>query len=312
MKKLVYNLRIFTVLFLLLGLSSCDALLDDELTDYGTGPNFVGFADTELTLSAVTDGESYERIIPIAIIGPSVPSIDGPVTVTVSVAPSSTAVEGTHFVLDQTTVTLTPSESEDDLYIGELPITILTEGIQAPLEEAPVLVLNLNSVESEDDVVINDKAEVAAVTLAYACPYSIEDYAGTYIATTDEFGIYIGETTPFEVVVGPGENQITLVNFANHPEEYDLVINVDPATGALTIPKQEALNYNNFGATQYGVLSMEGTGYSMAANGFCIGEFGYRARYTVAAGSFGNFRLAFEKLPEEGGEETGDGDTTEE
>ena len=132
---------------------------------------------------------------------------------------------------------------------------------------------------------INEKTQSTG-DLGYACPFSIDDYAGMYVATTDEFGIYLSNVVPFEVIVGPGENQITLVDVAAHPEMYDIVVDVDPATGDLTVPKQPALNYNNFGATQYGELRWEGTGSSGTAGGFCIGELSITAAYTVETGRF--------------------------
>lgn len=312
MKRIFNKLKYITVAVLVLGLSGCDALLDDEVTDFGTGPNFVGFASSAMTLAAVTDGSEYQMEVPLRIIGPTVPGLDSEVTVDITVDPSSTAIEGTHFSLPSTTVTLTPSSSQEDVFTGSMPITILTEGLVAPLDETPVLVLNMTNLSTSENVVINDKRETTSINLAYACPFDINDFAGTYIATTDEFEIYLGETKPFEVVVGPGENQLTLVNFAAHPEEYDLVVDVDPATGEITVPKQVALNYNNFGATQYGELSMEGSGTSAAGSGFCIGTFEFSAAYTVAAGSFGNFQLVFERVvpdTEEGGET--DGEETE-
>src|SRR5690606_6902100 len=191
--------------------------------------------------------------------------------------------------------TLTLSPDGSDLYEGNLPITILTDGVDTPVNVAPVLKLSITQVTSEGNVVINDKTENVSATIAYTCPFDIADYAGTYLATTDAFGIYIAETLPFEVVVGPGENQITLVNVAGHPEEIDVVVDVDPSNGNLTVPRQPVLNYNNFGATQYGILSWEGSGTSNPSPGFCVGVLDLTNGYFVSAGTFGQFRTVFEK-----------------
>ncbi|TLP75645.1 hypothetical protein [Maribacter sp. ACAM166] len=116
------------------------------------------------------------------------------------------------------------------------------------------------------------------------------------MATTDEFGIYISQAEAFEVVTGPGTNQVTLVNVAAHPEAFDVVVDIDPVTGGVTVPKQVALNYNNFGSTQYGDLSWEASGGSSGSTpGNCIGIIDFTATYTVGAGSFGTFRTVFEK-----------------
>ena len=294
-------------LLLMFSISSCEPVIDEDATDFGTGPNLVGFAAPNITVSAVADGGEYTKNIPVRIIGPRVGQMNDEVTVEIAIAEGSTAEEGLHFMLPSTTVTLNTSEDNGDVYEGTLPITVITEGVEAPLQENPILKLVITDVSSDAPIVVNDKTENVSVNLKYRCPFDISQYAGTFIATTDEFGIYLGEPQPFEVVVGPGENQITLVNLADHPEEYDLVVDVDPETGALTIPKQVALNYNNFGATQYGELSMEGTGYSDPGAGACIGEFGYTAAYTVGAGSFGQFGLAFERV-----QDTAEGEETEE
>lgn len=296
----------------MLSAGSCDAILEEDITDYGQGPNFVGFSSASLTLGAETNGEEVQTTVPIRIIGPSVPQINDEVTVTVSVDPSSTAVEGVHYRLDSNTVTLNPVEGEADVFQGGIPITILTEGLEAPLDATPVLVLNMTDAETSANVVINDKTETTTISLAYACPFDIKNYEGTFIATTDEFGIYLGATQPFEVVSGPGENQITLINPAAHPEEYDLVIDVDPSNGNLTIERQPFLNYNNFGATQYGELRIEGTGTSGASGGECIGNFGFDTGYFVDAGTFGTYGMEFERVADDSGDEDEDEDQTEE
>lgn len=277
----------------LCGLTMSSCLLDDEKTDFGQGANLVGFANSSLTVRAQASGDEVSSQIPIRVIGPTVKDFRGDITVTVEVDPTSTAVEGVNFRLDSNTLTLTPNGG--DLYEGNLPITILTDGIATPVDVAPVLKLSITQLSSEGNVVINGKTKNVSASIAYTCPFNIADYEGTYMATTDEFGIYIAQTVPFEVIAGPGENQITLVNVAAHPEAYDVVVDVDPETGNLTIPRQAVLNYNHFGATQYGVLSWEGSGTSGPTPGFCAGILDVTNGYFVSAGTFGQFRTVFEK-----------------
>lgn len=273
-------------------LSSC--LLDDTKTDFGKGSNFVGFASPTAIVSAVATGGEVNTTLPVQILGPSVNKLEGDITVNVNIDPSSTAVEGTNFRLTTNTITLSPAG--EDLYTGEFPITIITEGIETPyVGDSPVIVLNVTEIGTTENVLINDKTKQVRATIAYSCPFAIEDYEGIYLATTDEFGIYIGQPAPFEVVAGPGENQITLINVAAHPEAYDVVIDVNPANGNLTIPRQPVLNYNNFGVTQYGELSWEGTGTSTTISGACIGVLEMTNGYFVAAGTFGQYKTVFTK-----------------
>lgn len=291
MKNRFINFRLVLVALLCSCLlSSC--LLDDDVRDFGQGANLVGFENSTYSLKVNATGEDILTEVPVKIIGPSVAKVKGPVTVTFSVDPSSTAVEGVNFILNSNSFVLTPDGSDD--FTGNLPITIITSGIQPPLDQDPVLNLTIDSI-ANSDLVINDKTSKIAVTIGYECPFNINDYAGTYETTTDEFGVYIGEPKPFEVVAGPGENQITLVNFAAHPEMYDLVIDVDPTNGNLTIPKQEALNTNNIGDSS-GVLSIEGSGSSGSASGNCIDHLQFTGIYSVAADSLGSFALGFDKI----------------
>lgn len=298
MKNIINKLKIVTIALLAISVSSCDKVLDDDLTDFGTGTNFVGFTGSSYNLAVVADGSAVSTGIPVVIDGPSVPKINSDITVTFSVDPSSTAVEGVNYTLNSNTFTLSPDDG--DSFAGSLPITIITEGITPPLAKAPTLNLTITDISNGENLVINDKSQSVAVSINYSCAFDISNYEGTYIATTDEFGIYINGPQAFQVVAGPGDNQITLVDVAAHPEMYDVVVDVDPATGALTVPNQTLLNYNNFGATQYGELSLEGGGPSGVGSGFCIGEIQITALYTVGAGSFGEFTLVFEKTAEPG------------
>ena len=181
MKKILNRLPYMAAFLLMFSVSSCEPVIDDDVTDFGTGPNLVGFAGSSLTLNAEADGEEHLRVVPITILGPSVAEVDSDVTVNIAVDPNSTAVEGEHFLLPSSTVVLSPQESEGDIYSNDLPITILTEGVEPPLEEAPVLILNITEINTSDNVLLNDKRETTEVSINYLCPSNL---AGTYSVTT--------------------------------------------------------------------------------------------------------------------------------
>ncbi|RAV28586.1 hypothetical protein [Sinomicrobium soli] len=294
MKNIYKYIYIIASIPLLL-LGSCDALLDQDKTDFGKGPNFVGFQNTGSSVSILVTGAEVNIAVPVDVVGPSVSKLSQNIEVTFEVIDSlTTAVEGVNYRLESNAITLTPNDW-GDLYTAELPITIITEGIEVPLEgDAPVIGLSVTGISSEDGVMINQKSVVTEVSLAYSCPFDINDYAGTYLATTDEFGIYISDPVPFEVEVGPGDNQITLVNVAAHPEAYDVVVDIDPENGNLSIERQPVLNSNNIGYT-YGELRWDGTGTSIPSPGHCVGVLDIAPNFTVDAGSFGPFRIVFEK-----------------
>ncbi len=152
-------------------------LVEDE-TRYDLnddGPNLAGFEQARTSLSFVSDGSEYNFTVRMKVVGPRLADIQSPVTVTVAADPSSTAIEGTHFRIDQPNLTLDPNNN----LLGLFPITILTSGIEAPLDVAPVLVLNVTDASGDPSVLNNGKT--IQITLNYGCSSDLE---GTYDVTT--------------------------------------------------------------------------------------------------------------------------------
>lgn len=177
MKRSSYILR--SASYLLIGaLFTVVACSDDEtLNDQIEGsPNLAGFHTGAQSLSAVSNGEQYDFTVPVKVFGPTASELDGAVTVKISVDESSTAIEGTHYLLNTNEVTL----SEDGDFLGNLPITVLTEGIDAPLAENPKLVLNIQEVTGNGRVVAS--AKPITLNFFYLC-YS--DLSGTYSVSID-------------------------------------------------------------------------------------------------------------------------------
>lgn len=170
------NLKFVFIVVCTLLVSSC--LVDDDIVrDYGNGPNLVGFQSTSMDFSVeVNEGESSKGI-PIRLIGPSVFEQTEDVTVEISVGPGSTAQEDVHYHLESNTVQLNVPGGTD-VVEGELPITILTEGINAPLDSNPVLNLTITSVTSDANVVINQKTATTSVSIEYVSPED-EDTEGS-------------------------------------------------------------------------------------------------------------------------------------
>jgi hypothetical protein len=176
------------ILILILGIgmfNSC--LIDDETTlDLnGEGPNLGGFELARTSLSAIADGEEYNFDLKVKVFGPTSMDITQNVTLTIAADPSSTAKAGTHYRIDNPTITLSPGQN----LLGLFKITMLTEGIQTPLAKSPVLVLNVTQATG-DPMVINSGKPIS-VTLNYACPSFLE---GDYEVTTEYTG-YDGTVT---------------------------------------------------------------------------------------------------------------------
>ena len=164
------------ILILVLSLGVFNSCLVDDTTRYDLnddGPNLAGFADARTAFSFVSDGNEYVFTVRMRLIGPTSMDVTDDIVVTIDNDASSTAVEGTHFRLDSPTMTLKKSDN----YLGLMPITILTEGIVAPLATAPVLVLKVVSATGAENVLNNGKT--LEITLNYGC---FSDLAGTYNA----------------------------------------------------------------------------------------------------------------------------------
>src|SRR5690606_6242097 len=140
------------------------------------GPNLAGFHTATQALSGIADGTEYDFTVPVKVFGPSVNDLQGSVTVRFAVDPSSTAVEGTHFRIDNKELTL----SKEGDFLGVLPVTLLTEGIVAPLPVNPEVILRVEEVTGNGRVIASGKPIV--LNLFYLCPHQI---AGTYSVTID-------------------------------------------------------------------------------------------------------------------------------
>jgi hypothetical protein len=167
------------IFILVLSLGALNSCLVDQSTRYDAnddGPNLAGFADARTAFSFVSDGNEYGFTVRMKLIGPTSMDVTGDIVVTVAADESSTAIANTHFRLPSTTITL----KKADNYLALFPVTILTEGISAPLAKAPVLVLRVVSATGAENVINNGKK--LEITLNYGC---FSNLAGPYTLTID-------------------------------------------------------------------------------------------------------------------------------
>jgi hypothetical protein len=166
MRKLSY---LFIVVFSMTMLTSCwEDTADYELNDDGF--NVVGFANASENLAVIPDGNEYPFQIKIKAIGPTVMELTEDITVTFSAADGSTAIEGTHYRIDDASVTLTKANN----YLGKVNITMLTAGIEPPLASAPVLLMVTDATGSAS---VTGTGKPVKVVFSYAC---FSNLAGTY------------------------------------------------------------------------------------------------------------------------------------
>tara|TARA_B110000967_G_C18897979_1_gene572209 strand:+ start:4511 stop:5353 length:843 start_codon:yes stop_codon:yes gene_type:complete len=169
------NIIKITFLFLLsLSLTSCLVDDTDPTGEFNLGPNVVGFTSSTMGFSGVANGDEYQSAINFEVKGPTSSEYTAPINAIISVDPASTAVEGVNFRLDSSTITLEANGN----YTGSLPITLITEGIVAPLAESPVLILSVTSADGETNLLPNGIK--LTVTLNYLC---FSNLAGEYDVT---------------------------------------------------------------------------------------------------------------------------------
>ncbi len=154
--------------------NSC--LVDDEsnidLNDDGF--NVSGFSSSKGTVAGIADGSEYAFEFKVNVSGPTSKNLTNDVTVTFGATDASTAIEGTHYRIDTKTITLTKANN----YLGKITVTMLTDGIVAPLDESPILYLK--ATETTGDAKVTSGGKPIEIIMNYAC-YS--NLAGTYNCT---------------------------------------------------------------------------------------------------------------------------------
>lgn len=153
-------------------LSSC--LLDDEKTEFGNGPDFVGFSNSSSVTAFEVSGEIKSYNLPVQYFGPSSSKNTADIVVSVDIDLENTTGEaGVHYDFEPVTITLTA----EDGYIGYVPVTILTENAEAPDEVTLAFTLTDVQTESTLDMVVSEKQESTKLFVTYVCPI---DISGTY------------------------------------------------------------------------------------------------------------------------------------
>ncbi|MCF8345833.1 MAG: hypothetical protein K9G38_01370 [Bacteroidales bacterium] len=184
MRKFKYLTLMILSVFLL---NSC--FEESEFDLNADGYNVAGFEATTQNVAKVADGEEYPIEVKMKVKGPTSMDLTGSVTATVAAHDSSTAIEGTHYRIDEPEITL----SADNDFLGLFTFTLLTAGIETPLKKSPVLILEVTDATGNEMVVNSGK--LIKITLNYAC---FSDLAGNYSVTVLRDG---GAITPYNSTV---------------------------------------------------------------------------------------------------------------
>lgn len=112
-------------------------------------------------------------------------------------------------------------------------------------------------------------------TIFISCPFVAADAAGTYEWTQDPWQTWLIDGI-FEVVAGPGENQITCIDVFDHPNLddpgtfFDMIIDVDPESGVATVERQNTWHPGNWGIPPeagWGFGTHDGEGFVFSCSG---------------------------------------------
>jgi hypothetical protein len=253
MKRIIY---ILIMIMAVAGFNSCETDLRD-VDMIKDGPNLVVFKNPSQTVTQIAETGEWPTEVQIKITGPTTYNLDGDIKVTFEVdKEASTAIEGTHYRLDEPTILL----KKENNYLGLLTFIQLTDGIETPLEELPVLVLKVAKVEGGGNIIPSGKT--TAITLSYACPSNL---AGTYqvhtVYTAYDGTVYELDWTEDITETGIGEYRTTYVGHWG-----DLGVGTPGYTfydvcGEITVPGQNLVDYyaNWVQGTKKGSVADDGT-----------------------------------------------------
>ena len=200
--------------------------------------NVIGFVKSNASVSGIADGTEYEFSFPVQVFGPTSDQLTGTYTAKVSVDPSSTAVEGVHYRLEEKVI----SAGEEGGFLSLFSLVMLTEGIETPLAENPVLILNVSDAEGPGNVMASGAQ--LKISMLYLCP---SDLSGDYVTTIvrDDGQTYVYEETITEIGVGQYRGE-SVGHWAPGAIGGTPGFNFTDVCGTITVPTQNLVDlYSN-------------------------------------------------------------------
>lgn len=237
------------LILMVLSLSFTSCLVDDDvMTDaIADTPDLVGFMSSSRN-ALVTEGTgSYDLETTVGVIGPNIATITEDVQLSIEVNAASTAIEGVHYTLGDTSLTLSPSTGLS----GVVPFTVLSDDSSITAPSSFTLILDIVASSGGNGVIPSGKTGSQTINISYLCN---SDLAGAYVTTSGPFanvniteladGVYEHDTLPglssggagipFEFSDSCGTITIdTLVLGGGYLVQGSGV--VDPVTGVITI-----------------------------------------------------------------------------
>jgi hypothetical protein len=242
MKNLLNKIS-FLLVVALIGFSCEDN--GTPIFDVENGRSIAGFngglATTRITFNPA---QNTDNIITIGVSTLS----DSPRSVVIEVDAASD-LDPVFYTIDNLNPVIEPGAFTTDITITTVP------GVDLPSASSSII-LNLVSVEGAEIGEVS--IDALTIGLDVQCPsVDISALAGTYDVTASTFAGFFGETDfTREVVLGPGANQITIVDGTYITEgAEDLILTIDPTTGNITAVDETKINSTvSFGPNFYRFL----------------------------------------------------------
>lgn len=229
MKKILFKFNFIATLLLVVLFTACDAIVDQDEVDFGTGPIVATFQNTTDELNIIKDPAvtfiDYE--IPITYIGGRNVTLDRDVEVTIATSPNSEAQEGVEFELTTTTFTIPAGETT-----ANASVRILTTDL-VPFDFKDIVLEITSSSEAVSDVNSINLTLKALDASTLAGTYDVEEgeywNSGSFIAN-------YSSTVSIEAI---SPDLYRHVGIAFWPDDNDFYFTVDPDTNVITVLKED-------------------------------------------------------------------------
>ncbi len=223
------NLKYILLFIFSIGILNSCIDNDTDLDLNGDVVNLAGFVKNVTAIAAIADDSESDFLFKMGLTGPTSMNVTNDVTVTVAVNDSSTAIEGTHFRIDNKTITLTAANN----HFENLMVTMITLNIVTPLAKSPVLILDVITATGDGDVINNGKQ--IAITFNYACPSFLE---GDYDVVTTRMDGGLRYWTEHITEIGIGEYLTEYVGTWDPPLNPDYGMVFTDVCDVINVPLQ--------------------------------------------------------------------------
>lgn len=228
-------------------LISCDDLNEIPIFDTENGTAIAGFNSGGLSDTRITFNPAEDTASTITIGVSTLSSSDR--SVQISVDEDESTLDPSFYTISTLSPVIPAGEFTTDIVITTLAGTNLPGATDA-------VVLTLDSVEGAEFT--TNSVTSLAVALDVQCPsVDIPALAGSYDVVASTFANFFGETDfTREIVAGPGDNQITIIDGTYITEGADdLILTIDPETGSVIGVNEDGINSTvSFGPNFYRLL----------------------------------------------------------